>query len=245
MIKLHVDDTVIQSMRVLCNINKKYEWAAELWGYNEEGVINITNFLLSKQVVTRFDINQSVSQETRNQYQRDTRYYHMMNNKIAPGMKLIGWVHSHNTMEAFLSDTDRTQIRNYLKNDKSLKLLLSFVVSTKRQRRNNLGKKIIFNKIFRRTNNYIPSIDIKLWIDGIYNNKSYFAHEINLRKYKFYSKRKLHSMIPTSLTGELGREYEDLVIRKKFTKSKKKNKEMKLLKSKKKMNLENWGFEYI
>lgn len=242
MINLHIEDKVIQSMRVLCNINKKYEWAAELWGFEKDGQITISNFLLSKQVVGRFDINQSLSQETRNQYQRDTRFYHMMNNKIEHGKKLIGWVHSHNTMEAFLSETDRTQIKNYLTNDKSLKLLLSLVVSTKRKRRNNFGKKIIFDKILRRTKNYIPSIDIKLWIDGIYEHKSYLDHEIELKKYKFFSKRKMHSIVSSDLNDELRQEYEDLVVRKKLSKSK-----FMIVKSKKSIkNYEkDWGIEYL
>ena len=242
MIDLHVDDKVIQSMRVLCNIHKNYEWAAELWGLEWEGKIIISDFLLSKQVVGRFDINQSISQETRNQYQRDTRYYHMMNNKIEHGKKLIGWVHSHNTMEAFLSETDRTQIKSYLTNDRSLKLILSFVVSTRRQRKNNFDKKIIFDKILRRTRSYTPSIDIKLWIDGIYKHKSYFNHEIKLKKYKFYTKRKMHGLISDDLIGELEREYEDLVNHKKISKSK-----FKIVKSmKSKNNYEkDWGIEYL
>ncbi len=245
MINLYIDDIVIQSMRVLCNINKKYEWAAELWGSNNEGEITITDLLLSKQVVGRFDINQSISQETRNQYQRDTRFYHMMNNKIEYGKKLIGWVHSHSTMEAFLSETDRTQIRNYLKNDKSLELLLSFVVSTKRQKRNRLGKKVIIDRILRRTNNYIPSIEIKLWIDGLYENKSYFDYEIDLKKFKFYTKRKLHSTIPINLSNELEREYKDLVVIKKMKNTKNK-KGIKIVKPAKNMKFEkDWGTEYL
>ena len=202
MINIQIEDEAIQSMRILCNINLHLEWAAELWGYIDGQSVIITDLLLIKQVVSQCEINQSLSKEQRNQYHRESRYYHMLKNKLGQGKKLVGWVHSHNTMEAFLSETDRFQIKNYFKNDPSLKSLLSFVVSSKRQKNRNNK---LFHKILRRTKVYVPGIEIKLWIDGIFNNKSYFNQEISLKKYKFNSKRSINSLVSQSLIQVLVR----------------------------------------
>lgn len=206
--KLDIKNKIIHSMRVVCSFNDDYEWAAELWGTIKEGRIEISDFILLKQIVSKYAVNQSLSEKQRVQYQRDSRYYHMVRNKLGTGKKLIGWVHSHNTMEAFLSQVDRGQIRNYFQNDNNLKYILSIVISINKSK---LKKSSIVNRVLNRVNKDLPSIEIKLWLDGIYENKSYFNHEIDLSNFKFNSKKVMNSYIPSSLINQLREEYDDLV----------------------------------
>lgn len=146
---IEIFNDVILHARVIEGLSKGNEWFGELWGQVDEEEIIITDLLLQKQIVSKVDVNQSLSKRRRSQFRHESIYFHLKKGRLA-GKKLLGWIHSHNTMSAFLSLTDRTQVRNYLKE-------IEFVIS------------IVINS----EDDYIPSLRFKIWIDGYHNYTNY------------------------------------------------------------------------
>ncbi|MCE7735579.1 MAG: hypothetical protein GPJ54_11920 [Candidatus Heimdallarchaeota archaeon] len=204
MVEVFFTDNVIETISVLNQIGRGFEWSGELWGEIVSGLFIINDILLLKQIVSSFGVNSGLDKSERSGLRHQSLYYYSQTGRLE-GKKMLGWIHSHDDMSAFLSATDRSQIEDvYLK---EIQFLISVVVSSKpkiyRRKRFGLLKK----------EKKLP-FTFKMWFDGKLKGKKFKWDRDKIKPGRNFSFTVLNEDIPEKVSKMIKTDYNKMVEKK-------------------------------
>ena len=189
---LIIDSKVVLTARMLENLSQGYEWYADLFGQHHENSLRITDILLQKQVVSKVAVNSWLNNATRASLRNESMYYHIKNGRTK-GKRLVGLIHSHNSMGLFLSATDLEQVKLFVK---EIGFTVSIVVGSKMKLPQSKRSRLI--EFFTdRSKTETSSFRMKLWIDGPWQGGKFKNLELNPAA--FVSKSDFTSKIPNEI----------------------------------------------
>lgn len=211
MVEVFFTENVIEAISILNQIGRGFEWSGELWGEIVSDLFIINDILLLKQIVSSVGVNSGLDKRKRSELRHQSLYYYSQTGRL-DGKKMLGWIHSHDDMTAFLSATDRSQIENvYLK---EIQFLISVVISceSKIYKRKRFGvlkkeKKLPFT--------------MKMWFDGKFKGRKFNWTQDIIKPGKNFSFTVLNEDIPENMIEKIKADYHKMVEKKVYTSIKK------------------------
>jgi proteasome lid subunit RPN8/RPN11 len=205
MVEVFFTDNVIESISVLNQIGRGFEWSGELWGEIVGELIIVNDLLILKQIVSSVGVNSGLDNRKRVGLRAQSLFYYSKTGRLV-GKQMVGWIHSHDDMTAFLSATDRIQVESvYLK---EIPFLVSVVISSKSKtyKRKRFG--------FMTKEKKLP-FTIKMWYDGRFKKRDYSWHETKFQPGKNFSFTVLNEKIDKNIFSLVKADYDQMVEKKK------------------------------
>lgn len=204
MVDVFFTDNVIETISVLNQIGTGFEWSGELWGEIVSDLIIINDILLLKQVVSSVGVNSGLDKQKRTELRAKSLYYYSKTGRLKD-KQMVGWIHSHDDMSAFLSATDRGQVEDvYLK---EIPFLISVVISSK----SKIYKRKRFG--FLTKEKKLP-FTMKMWFDGKYKTRKYTWYEEKIKPGKNFSFTVLNNILPADQFKLIKTDYDSMIERK-------------------------------
>ena len=201
MVEVFFNDNVIETITVLNQIGKGFEWSGELYGEIVSNLIIIKDLLILKQVVSSIGINSGIDKQKRSELRHESLYHYAKTGRLKRN-QMVGWIHSHDDLTAFLSATDRSQVEDiYLQ---EIPFLISIVISSK----SKIYKRRRFG--FVKKEKKLP-FTMKMWFDGKFKNRKYIWFAEKIKPGKNFSFTVLNNEIPQGKFNLIKTDYDRMV----------------------------------